>query len=99
AISGFALRNVVDVRAFVSETARVVRSGGRAVFLEVAAPRPALLRRVHALYFQRIVPLIGGALSDRAAYRYLPASTVYLPPAAELLAMFQESGFTRLRRV
>jgi demethylmenaquinone methyltransferase/2-methoxy-6-polyprenyl-1,4-benzoquinol methylase len=99
AVSGFALRNVVDVTACLKETSRVVRSGGRAVFLEVAAPRVALLRRAHALYFRRVVPLIGAALSDTAAYRYLPASTAYLPPPATLLEMLRQSGFMELRRI
>src|SRR5438128_4033325 len=71
AVSGFALRNVVDIAALFRETARVVRSGGRVAFLEVAMPRSMLLQTAHALYFRRIVPLIGAALADGAAYRYL----------------------------
>jgi len=40
-----------------------------------------------------VVPRIGGWLSDRAAYAYLPQSTVYLPPAAEFAALLSTSGF------
>jgi demethylmenaquinone methyltransferase/2-methoxy-6-polyprenyl-1,4-benzoquinol methylase len=99
AISGFALRNVVDIAACFRESARVIRPGGRAVFLEVSEPPNAIVRRVHALYFRRIVPMVGGLLSDRTAYRYLPASTAYLPEPEELLRLLTDSGFTRCRRV
>jgi demethylmenaquinone methyltransferase/2-methoxy-6-polyprenyl-1,4-benzoquinol methylase len=67
AISGFALRNVVDIATCFQEAARVIRPGGRAVFLEVAEPPNPVLRRAHALYFRRVVPLIGGLISDRRA--------------------------------
>jgi demethylmenaquinone methyltransferase / 2-methoxy-6-polyprenyl-1,4-benzoquinol methylase len=99
AISGFALRNVVDIAACFREAARVIRPGGRAVFLEVSEPPNPIVRLVHAVYFRRIVPMVGGLLSDRNAYRYLPASTAYLPPPPELLRLLTEAGFTRCRRV
>jgi demethylmenaquinone methyltransferase/2-methoxy-6-polyprenyl-1,4-benzoquinol methylase len=99
AISGFALRNVVDIAACFREAARVIRPGGRAVFLEVSEPPNPIVRLGHSLYFRRIVPLVGGLLSDRTAYRYLPASTAYLPPPAELITLMTEAGFMRCRRV
>ena len=99
AISGFALRNVVDIGACFGEAARVIRPGGRAVFLEVSEPPSLLVRRAHALYFRRIVPMIGGLLSDRRAYQYLPASTAYLPSPDELLRLLSDAGFVRCHRV
>jgi demethylmenaquinone methyltransferase/2-methoxy-6-polyprenyl-1,4-benzoquinol methylase len=99
AISGFALRNVVDIAACFREAARVIRPGGRAVFLEVSEPPSPIVRRLHALYFRRIVPLVGGLLSDRRAYAYLPASTAYLPSPADLLRLLTDAGFARCRRV
>lgn len=99
AVSGFALRNVVDIGACFREAARVIRPGGRAVFLEVSEPPRPIVRWAHALYFRRIVPMVGGLLSDRSAYRYLPASTAYLPPPEELLRLMAEVGFVRCRRV
>ena len=39
------------------------------------------------------MPLVGGLLSDRRAYAYLPQSTVYLPPSAELLEQLAKAGF------
>jgi demethylmenaquinone methyltransferase/2-methoxy-6-polyprenyl-1,4-benzoquinol methylase len=98
ATCGFALRNVVDLDAFLAEIARVVRPGGRIALLDAARPDHALARAGHALYFERVVPLIGGVLSDREAYRYLPRSMDYLPDATTLLAMLRAAGFADARR-
>lgn len=99
ATSGFALRNVVDLGALFAEITRVVRPGGRIALLEAAEPEHPLLRAGHAVYFRRVVPLIGGLLSDRAAYRYLPTSMEYLPPPGRMLAMLREAGFGDARRL
>jgi demethylmenaquinone methyltransferase / 2-methoxy-6-polyprenyl-1,4-benzoquinol methylase len=99
ATCGFALRNVVDLDALFGETARIVRPGGRVCFLETGRPSHPLLRPGHALYFERVVPLIGGALSDRDAYRYLPRSMAYLPEPEELLRRLRAAGFGDAERI
>jgi demethylmenaquinone methyltransferase/2-methoxy-6-polyprenyl-1,4-benzoquinol methylase len=95
ALSAFALRNFVSIAQVLSEAARVLRPGGRLVLLEVDEPSGALSRWGHALYFRRIVPLLGGLLSDRVAYSYLPQSTAYLPPEPDLLRLVERAGFQR----
>ncbi len=90
---GFALRNVVSLDALFGELARVVRPGGRAALLEASAPDNAVLRAGHRLYFNRAVPMIGGLLSNRPAYAYLPTSMAYLPPPAEIVEMLRGAGF------
>ena len=97
-VSGFALRNFVDLAAAFAESARVLRAGGRIALLEVDRPASALLRFGHAIYFRRIVPLLGALLADRDAYAYLPESTAYLPEEPELLAMLRSVGFAGLRK-
>jgi demethylmenaquinone methyltransferase/2-methoxy-6-polyprenyl-1,4-benzoquinol methylase len=98
---GFALRNVADLKQLFVEFARAVRPGGRVSLLEVSEPQLAPLRLGHHLYFHHLVPLIGGLLSNREAYRYLPASTAYLPPSHELVRMLENAGFrdVSLRRL
>jgi demethylmenaquinone methyltransferase/2-methoxy-6-polyprenyl-1,4-benzoquinol methylase len=95
---GFALRNVADIHALFAEFARVLRTGGRVAVLEVAEPASGMTRAVHGLYFRKVVPVIGGLLSDRAAYRYLPESAAYLPPPAELVRIIERAGFRDVRR-
>lgn len=95
---GFALRNFVDLGAFFDDVGRVVRPGGRIALLDACEPEHRLLRWGHGLYFHRIVPKIGGLLSNRSAYQYLPKSLAYLPPAPEMLRRLAASGFTDVER-
>jgi demethylmenaquinone methyltransferase / 2-methoxy-6-polyprenyl-1,4-benzoquinol methylase len=97
-VCGFALRNVTDLDALFAEVARVVRPGGRVAFLETSEPEGRLMRAGHRVYFGRMVPLIGGALSDREAYSYLPRSMAYLPPPAELIELLRHAGFADATR-
>ncbi len=90
---GFALRNLVALPPFFAELGRVVRAGGRIALLDVDRPGNRLVRWGHGVYFGRIVPRIGGLLSDADAYRYLPRSVAYLPPAEQMLAELRAAGF------
>ena len=76
----------------------MVRPGGRVALLDVAEPAHPLLRFGHQAYFGHVVPRIGGLLSDRAAYRYLPRSVAYLPPVAVMLERLRAGGFEAVRR-
>jgi demethylmenaquinone methyltransferase/2-methoxy-6-polyprenyl-1,4-benzoquinol methylase len=98
ATCGFALRNLVELPAFFAELARVVRPGGRIALLEVAEPANPVLRAGHAVYFGKVVPLIGALLSDGAAYRYLPKSVAYLPPPDAMLRQLRDAGFADANR-
>jgi demethylmenaquinone methyltransferase/2-methoxy-6-polyprenyl-1,4-benzoquinol methylase len=95
---GFALRNVVSLEAFFAELGRVVRLGGRLALLDASEPDSALLRAGHGLYFRNVVPAIGGLLSDRDAYAYLPRSMAYLPPPERMVGMLREAGFPDAER-
>jgi demethylmenaquinone methyltransferase/2-methoxy-6-polyprenyl-1,4-benzoquinol methylase len=96
---GFALRNVVSLDDLFAELARVVRPGGAIELLDASRPEQPVLRAGHAVYFEHVVPLIGGLLSDRDAYAYLPRSMAYLPPPDQMLAMLRGAGFPSARRL
>lgn len=95
---GFALRNFESLPPFFAELARVVRPGGRIALLEVAEPPNRLLRFGHRVYFGKVVPLVGGLLSDPAAYRYLPRSVAYLPEPSVMLGQLAQADFVDLER-
>lgn len=90
---GFALRNLVDLGAFFDELGRVVRPGGRIALLDVGVPRNRVVRWGNGVYFGKVVPKIGGWLSDPAAYRYLPRSVAYLPEPEDMVARLHAAGF------
>ncbi len=98
AVSGFALRNFVAIPPVLQELARVLQPGGRIGLLEVDKPRNRLVAAGHHVYFNRVVPVVGGLIADGTAYRYLPQSASYLPSGPELDRMIEASGFTRITR-
>ncbi len=95
---GFGLRNFVSLPPVWSEFSRVLRAGGKLAILEVDRPENTLVRWFHSLYFDGVVPALGGLVSDREAYRYLPRSTKYLPGYGELFRQLHKAGFSDIHR-
>jgi demethylmenaquinone methyltransferase/2-methoxy-6-polyprenyl-1,4-benzoquinol methylase len=93
-VCGYALRNFTDLAAALAETARVIRPGGRVAILEVDAPRSAFLRAGYDIWFNKVVPRLGAALSDREAYEYLPRSVAYLPATPVLRRLVADAGYS-----
>lgn len=93
----FGIRNVVDRQQGLREMARVLKPGGRAVILEFATPRNMLFRGIYYFYFRRVLPWLGGLISQRSAYQYLPDSVLEFPDRATFKRMMEEAGFTDVR--
>ncbi len=94
----FGVRNVSDPAAAFAELRRVVRPGGRVVCLEMTTPPPGPGRRFHALWSERVVPLLGRFVGGHAgAYSYLPASVATFPDADGLAAVMAGAGLTAVR--
>lgn len=97
-LCGFGLRNFADLPGALGEMARVLRPGGRVALLEVGDPQRRLVRLGYSLWFERAVPRIGAALSDREAYAYLPRSVGYLPDPESLRTALLDAGFSCVNR-
>jgi demethylmenaquinone methyltransferase/2-methoxy-6-polyprenyl-1,4-benzoquinol methylase len=93
-VCGYALRNFTDLEVALAEMARVLRPGGRLAVLEVDAPSSRALRAGYDVWFNTVVPAIGGLLSDQEAYRYLPRSVAYLPATPVLRRLLGGAGYS-----
>ena len=95
---GFGMRNLPDYAAGFAEMARVVGPGGVVACLEIARPR-SLMGRLGRLWFERVVPRIGGLAGHGDAYRYLVASVKGYPSPAEIAAIMRSAGLLEVRWV
>jgi demethylmenaquinone methyltransferase/2-methoxy-6-polyprenyl-1,4-benzoquinol methylase len=98
AIVAFGIRNVNDLDASLREVYRVLSRGARFVILEFTTPRNPVMRAFYHLYFQHVLPFVGGVVSGhKNAYRYLPESVAQIPAEEELAARMGAAGFVDVR--
>lgn len=92
-ISVFMLRNVPDVAQAFTEQARVVRSGGRVVCMEMTWPQHFPMTWFFWLYFFGVAPLLGQLIAkNRAAYTYLPQSVKRFPAPVATARVMEAAG-------
>lgn len=97
---GFGIRNVNRPERAVAELARVLRPGSRLAILEFGFPKIAGIRALYRLYFRRVLPLIGRAVSHHSdAYSYLPASVEAFESPEAFSRLLESAGFARVRAV
>ena len=93
-ISGFLLRNVIDVNLALKEQYRVLKPGGRIVVLDTTRPKKNILSPFIRIHMHVIIPLLGKLISGTGdAYEYLPDSTEGFLTAEELAARMAAAGF------
>ena len=88
---------LLNLQILFTEIARVTRFKGRVALLDVSIPTNPFMRFGNSIYFGKVVPLIGGLFSDRAAYKYLPRSVAYLPKPEIIIEMLEQSGFANVK--
>ena len=70
----FGLRNITDQQLAIKEFYRVIKPQGQLLILEFFPSGQGYCSRLLAFYTREILPRIASLVSDRQAYRYLPAS-------------------------
>jgi demethylmenaquinone methyltransferase / 2-methoxy-6-polyprenyl-1,4-benzoquinol methylase len=94
---GFGARNFSDLDRGLAEMARVTRSGGRVVILEITTPAKPPLSWFFRAWFDRIVPQLGRVAGDPDAYTYLPSSVRRFPEPPELGRRMAAAGLVDVR--
>src|SRR5690606_15463201 len=77
-MSGYLVRNVIDIKRTLSEQLRVLKPGGRIVILDTSPPPHNILRPFILAYLKFGIPILGrivGGKQTADAYKYLPEST------------------------
>ncbi|MCJ7700015.1 MAG: ubiquinone/menaquinone biosynthesis methyltransferase [Anaerolineales bacterium] len=96
-VSGFLLRNVVDLPRALSEQYRVIKPGGHLVALDTTRPKHHLLTPFVRFHMHVVIPLLGRLISGQDdAYLYLPASSEGFLSAEELVAQIASAGFAQV---
>jgi demethylmenaquinone methyltransferase/2-methoxy-6-polyprenyl-1,4-benzoquinol methylase len=93
-VSGFLMRNVIDIQQALKEQYRALKSGGRIVILDTTRPKKNILSPFIWIHMHVIIPTVGGLLSgERDAYNYLPDTTEGFLTAEQLASRMTAAGF------
>jgi len=96
-VSGFLMRNVIDVPRTLIEQLRVLKPGGSIVILDTTRPRKNLLTPFVHFHMHIVIPLLGRLISGQGeAYEYLPDSSEAFLSAEELAAKMVAAGFEQV---
>ena len=93
----FGIRNILPRSEAFSEILRVLVPGGRLCVLEFGTGKTPVWRGLYNFYLNRVLPMVGKAVSgDSGAYRYLADTIMAFPTADELAGEMTGAGFGRV---
>ena len=97
-ISGFLLRNLLNLSQSLQEQWRVMKAGGTFVSMDTTHPTKNVLYPLIWLYMEGFIPLWGRLLArERSAYVYFVHTTQGFLTAEELAGKIEKAGFWRVQ--
>ena len=98
ATMGFGLRNITDRIKSLKEAYRILKPGGRFICLEFSHVESDIVKKLYDTWSFNFMPPIGKKITgDKDAYTYLVESIRQFPTQPELIQMFSEVGFSRVK--
>jgi demethylmenaquinone methyltransferase / 2-methoxy-6-polyprenyl-1,4-benzoquinol methylase len=99
---GYGFRNLTyqqeNSMQSMREIYRVLKPGGKFVFVETSQPENRLIKALFHLYLATIVPIVGSWVSgDTKAYRYLGNSAKNFFPPGNVLELLEKTGFEQTK--
>lgn len=96
-VSGFLMRNVIDLQKALNEQYRILKTGGRIAILDTTRPKKNILSPFIWIHMHFVIPTLGGLLTgSRDAYRYLPETTEGFVTAQDMAGHMGKAGFQKV---
>ncbi|MCK6538503.1 MAG: ubiquinone/menaquinone biosynthesis methyltransferase [Anaerolineales bacterium] len=93
-VSGFLMRNVIDLNRALEEQYRVLKNGGRIVILDTTRPKRNILSPFIWIHLHFVIPTLGKLVTGVGeAYRYLPETTEGFVTVEDMAARMTLVGF------
>ncbi|MGB1288103.1 MAG: ubiquinone/menaquinone biosynthesis methyltransferase [Aggregatilineales bacterium] len=96
-VSGYLVRNVIDISQTLTEQKRILKPGGRIVILDTSPPPNNILKPFILIHLNFVIPVLGRLIGGKAAadaYTYLPESTQSFKTPEELAQLMHDAGYT-----
>jgi len=91
------IRNYENPNKGLKEIWRVLKNKGTIIVLEFSKPSNKILAILYNIYFTKILPFIGGLLSSKSAYNYLPDSVEKFPYGKDFKQILEKNQFTNVK--
>ena len=100
-VSGYLVRNVIDIPQALSEQKRILKAGGTDCDPWIRLPRRKnILRPFILIHLKYVIPVLGRIIGGKEAsdaYTYLPESTQAFKTPDELVSLMQDAGFVNVK--
>jgi len=93
----FGVRNFFDIKEGFNSFYNTLKKDGKATIIEFQLPKSKLFKGLYRLYFNNVLPVVGGFFSkNKSAYTYLPESVKEFDEQIAIAELLKEAGFSKI---